>query len=116
MKQGLSFSFLVDISMGESTLQGGQNCCHIVLFSRGVCVWTSTMIISEHIFPNFLLNMVDYDTKNLIANNCFFPTYIVRFQSIFVAKKYISPCIKKCKYIQKMIEMIFSLYEICSIY
>ncbi len=72
MKQGLGFFFLVDISMGESILQGGQKCCHIVLFSRGVCVWTSTMIISKHIFPKFLLNMVDYNTKNLIANNFFF--------------------------------------------
>jgi hypothetical protein len=60
--------------------------------------------------------MVDYNTKNIIAKNFFFPTYIVRFQSIFVAKKYTSPCIKKYKYTQKMIEMIFSLYEICSIY
>jgi hypothetical protein len=59
--------------------------------------------------------MVDYDTKNSIAKN-FFLTYIVQFQNIFVAKNYTSLCTKKCKYIKKMIEMIFSLYEICSIY
>ncbi len=55
--------------------------------------------------------MVDYNTKNSIAKIFFFPTYIVRFQSIFVAKKCTSLCIKKCKYTQEMIEMI-SLYEI----
>jgi hypothetical protein len=32
------------------------------------------------------------------------------------AKKYTSQCIKKCKYIQNLIEMILSLYEICNIY
>jgi hypothetical protein len=60
--------------------------------------------------------MVDYNTKNSIAKNVFFSIYIVKFQNIFVAKKCTSLCTKKCKYIQKMIEMIFSFYEICSIY
>jgi hypothetical protein len=32
------------------------------------------------------------------------------------AKKKMSQHTKKCKYTQKMIEMIFSLYEMCSIY
>jgi hypothetical protein len=32
------------------------------------------------------------------------------------AKKIMSHCHKKWKYIQKMIEMIFNLYEICNIY
>jgi hypothetical protein len=32
------------------------------------------------------------------------------------AKKYISQRTKKCKYTQKMIEMIYSFYEICIIY
>jgi hypothetical protein len=40
----------------------------------------------------------------------------VRFQNIFVAKQCMSLCIKNCKYTQKMIEMIFTLYEICNIY
>jgi hypothetical protein len=69
--------------LGESTLRGGQKCCHIVLFSRGVHVWTSTMVILEHIFPNFLHNMIDYNTKNSIAilfnfSNlyCMIPNYI----------------------------------------
>jgi hypothetical protein len=53
--------------MGETILHGGQKCCHIVLFSRGVHVLTSTMVILEDIFPIFLRNMVHYDTKNSIA-------------------------------------------------
>jgi len=32
------------------------------------------------------------------------------------AKKKPSQLLEKCKYILKMIEMIFNLYEICSIY
>jgi hypothetical protein len=32
------------------------------------------------------------------------------------AKKYTSHHTKKCKYIQKMIKMIFNLSEICDIY
>jgi len=32
------------------------------------------------------------------------------------AKKKTSQLFEKCKYIFKMIEMIFNLYEICSIY
>jgi len=35
---------------------------------------------------------------------------------ICVKQIYTSQCIKKWKYTQKMIEMIFSIYEICSIY
>jgi hypothetical protein len=61
----------------------GQKCCHIVLFSRGVHVWTSTMVILQDIFPNFLHNMVDYNTKNSIAKKipfsnlyCVIPKYI----------------------------------------
>jgi hypothetical protein len=27
-----------DHTLGENTLQGGQKCCHIVLFSKGVHV------------------------------------------------------------------------------
>jgi hypothetical protein len=37
-------------------------------------------------------------------------------ESAFVTKKCTSLCTKKWIYIQKMIEMIFSIYEICSIY
>jgi hypothetical protein len=74
------------------------------------------MVIFEHVFPEFLHNMVNYNTKNSIAKNFIFQTYIVQFQNIFVAKKCMSLCTKKCKYTQKMIELIFSLYEICNIY
>jgi len=71
------------------------------------------MVMLEHIFPNFLHNMVDYNTNNLIAKILFFfPTYIVRFQSIFMAKKCKHYVLKKCKYTQKMIEMILSLWNL----
>jgi len=76
----------------ESALWGGQKCCHIILFSKGVHVWTLTMVILEHIFPNFVHNMVDHNTKIHSKINFFFPTYIVWFQSIFVAKKCTSLC------------------------
>ncbi len=74
------------------------------------------MVILGHIFLIFLHNMVDYNTKIQLQRKLFFPTYIVRFQNIFVAKQCMSLCIKNCKYTQKMIEMIFTLYEICNIY
>jgi len=74
------------------------------------------MVILEHIFPIFLHNMVDYNTNNSIAKKIIFSTYIVRFQSIFVAKKRMSLCTKNCKYTKKMIEMIFSFYENFSIH
>jgi hypothetical protein len=48
----------------EKHITRGQKCCHIVLFSNGVHVWTSTIVTLEHIFPNFLHNMVDFNTKN----------------------------------------------------
>jgi hypothetical protein len=51
---------------GESTLCGGQKCCQIVLFSKGVHVWSSSMVILEHIFLNFLHNMVDHNINNSI--------------------------------------------------
>ncbi len=72
MKQGLGFFSCWYLYGVKAHYKGGQKCCHIVLFSRGVCVWTSTMIILEHIFPNFLHNMVDYNTKISIAKNVFF--------------------------------------------
>jgi hypothetical protein len=55
----------------------------VTLFSSGVHVWTSTMVILEHIFPNFLHNMVGHNTKNLIKKKiiffnlyCVIPKYI----------------------------------------
>ncbi len=80
------------IVRGESTLWGDQN---VVLFSKSVHVWTSTMVILQHIFPIFLHNMVDYNTKSLITKKYFFPTYIVQFQNMFVANKCTSLCTKK---------------------
>jgi hypothetical protein len=70
--------------MGESTLGKGQKCYHIVLFSKGVHVWTLTMVILEHIFPNFSHIMVDHNTKyskikkKIPSSNlyCVIPKYI----------------------------------------
>jgi len=45
----------------------------------------------------------------------FFYVYDVMLEYI-CAKEYTSQHTKKCKYIQKIIEMIFNLYEICYIY
>jgi len=45
----------------------------------------------------------------------FFYVYDVMLKYICV-KEYTSQHTKKCKYIQKIIEMIFNLYEICYIY
>jgi hypothetical protein len=70
---------------------GGQKCCHIVLFSKVVRVWTSTMVILKHIFPNFLHNMVEHNTKNSI-------TKIFPFSNLYCAiPKYI--CGKKMYFI-----------------
>jgi len=60
--------------------------------------------------------MVDYNTKNLIAKKIHFSNLCCEVAKYICGKKRMSLCTKKCKYIQKMIEMIFSLYEICSIY
>jgi hypothetical protein len=64
---------------------GGQKCCHIVQFSKGVHVWISTIVIFKHVFSIFLHNMVDYNTKNSIAKEisfsnlyCEVPKYICR--------------------------------------
>jgi hypothetical protein len=87
---GSSITFGWSNLMGENTLQGGQKCCHIVLCFRGVNVWTSTMVILKHTFPNFLHYMVGHNTKNLIKKEIYFSNYIVWFQSIYVAKKCMS--------------------------
>jgi hypothetical protein len=42
--------------IGWKHTMGGQKCCHNVLFSRGVHVWTSTMVILEQSFAIFLHN------------------------------------------------------------
>jgi len=104
------------ISYGWNHIMGGQKCCHIVLFDRGVHVWTLTMVILEHIFPIFLHNMVNYNTNNSITKKSFFQLIVCDFKVYLWQKNVCQLCIKKCKYTQKIIEMICSLYEICSIY
>jgi hypothetical protein len=46
----------------------------------------------------------------------FFISYDVMLKYICAKNMYVTQHPKKCKYIQKMIKMIFNLYEICSIY
>jgi len=43
-------------TIGWNHTKGGQNFCHNVLFSKDVHIWTSTMVILEHIFANVLHN------------------------------------------------------------
>jgi hypothetical protein len=63
---GLIVCFYICVHGWKHT-RGGQKCCHIVYFFKDVHVWTSTMVILKHIFSKFLHNLVDYNTKKLIA-------------------------------------------------
>jgi hypothetical protein len=92
---------------------GAKMLSHCIFFQGCPCLNFNHGNIGAF-FPIFLHNMVDYSTKN--STTIFFLTYSLQFQNIFVKKKCTLMCNKKCKYTQKMIEMIFSLYEICNIY
>jgi len=89
--RGVTFCFLMSLLFlcvllfvgyrGWKHTGGGQKCCHIILFFRGVHVWTSTMVILEHIFSIFLHNMVNYNIsikKKIPFSNlyCVIPKYI----------------------------------------
>ncbi len=63
---GFNVCFYICVHGWKHT-RGGQKCCHIVYFFKDVHVWTSTMVILKHIFSKFLHNLVDYNTKKLIA-------------------------------------------------
>jgi hypothetical protein len=63
--------------------EGPKMLSHYIVFQRWGHVWTSTIVILEHIFSNVLHNMVDYNTKNSITKKihfsnlyCEVPTYI----------------------------------------
>ncbi len=60
--------------------------------------------------------MVCHNTKNLIEKKIHFSNLYCVIPKYISDKKKMSLCTKKCKYIKKMIEMIFSLYEIYNIY
>jgi hypothetical protein len=72
---------------GKTHYEGGQKCCHIVLFSRGVHAWTPTMVILEHIFPNLLHNLVDHNIKNLIKKKIHFSNLYCVIPKYICAKK-----------------------------
>jgi hypothetical protein len=74
------------------------------------------MVILEYILSKVLLNIVDYNIKIQSQRKFLFPTYIVRFQNIFVAKNVHYYVLKSANIFKKMIKMIFSLYKICGIY
>jgi hypothetical protein len=74
------------------------------------------MIILEHTFSNFLHNMVCHNTKNSIKKKIHFSNLYCVIPKYISDKKKMLLHTEKCKYILKMIEMIFSLYEIYNIY
>jgi len=111
----LDYHLSIFITVGENTIWGMKIFIHCTVFQRYPCLKFNQYNIGTYFFK-FLHNMINYNTKNSITKKFFFSTYIVKFQNIFVIKKCMSLCIKKYKYIPKMIEMIFSFYEICNIY
>jgi len=87
--------------MAENTLWGGgaKSVVTLYCFPRVSNFNHGDM---EHIFPKKLHNMIYYNTNNSITKNfLFFPTYIVRFQNIFVAKNCTTPCIKNANILKK---------------
>jgi hypothetical protein len=88
---------------------------HCIVFQGCPCL-NFNMVILEHIFSKCLHNMVDYNTKNSITNKIPFSNLYCAIPKHIFGKKSVALCTKKCKYTQKMIEMIFSLYKICNIY
>jgi hypothetical protein len=80
--------------MSESTLWEGKKCCHIVLFSKGVHFWTSTVVILEHIFPNVLYNMLDHNTKFNRKENTFFQLILCDSKT-YLWQKNVRQCVLK---------------------
>ncbi len=67
-------------------------------------------------FHNFLHIMVSQNPMKPNAKEITFFYFIECNVKIYFCNIYMSQSTKKCKYPQKMIEMIFNLYEICNIY
>jgi hypothetical protein len=89
---------------GESTLWRGKKCCHIVPFSKGVHIWASTMVILEHIFPNFLHNMIDYNIKNSITKKIHFSNLYCEVPKYICGKKKYILYSLRWKYIKKWLK------------
>jgi hypothetical protein len=102
---------------GKNTLQGGPNCCYIVLFFRGPMFELQLCHYYEGISLLFLHIMVGQNPNKSNSKEITFLNLIWCDVKVYLCQKiYTSHHIKKCTNIQKMIEMIFSLYEICNIY
>jgi len=93
--------------MGESTLGGGGGAkmlSHCIAFQGCPCLNFNHGDIGAY-FSKHLHNMVYYNTKNSIAKkNSFFQLILWGSKIYFWQKHCRSPCIKECKYTQKMIE------------
>jgi hypothetical protein len=54
--------------------------------------------------------------KSNVEQTKFFISYDVMLEYICAKNMYVTQHTKKCKYIQKMIKLIFNFYKICNIY
>jgi hypothetical protein len=82
---------------------GGRMLSHCIV-SKGVHVWTSTMVILKHIFLFFLHNMEYYNRKNWITILFFFQLILCDSKE-YLWQKYV--CIKKCKLLKKWLKWFF---------
>ncbi len=97
-------------SKWKHTMGGPKMLSHCTILQRCPCLNFNHDIL-EHIFPNFLHNMVCHNTKKSIKKKIHFFNLHCAIPKYICDKKKMSLCTKKWKYIQKMIEMIFSLYK-----
>jgi hypothetical protein len=101
---------------GENTLKGGQDGCLIVLFFKGTMFELQPYHYYKNISQYFCMLWLVKTKRNLMPKKVHF---IISYDVILkynCTKKCTLQSTKKCKYIQEMIEMIFNIYEICSIY
>jgi hypothetical protein len=75
------------------------------------------MVILKHVFSSFWHNMVNHNTKNSIKKRKSFSQFILCDSNIYLLQTNVHHYVfQKCEYILKLIEMVFSIYEICNIY
>jgi hypothetical protein len=102
--------------MGWKHIRKSQDYCHIVFFSRVPCLNFNHVIIMKDFY-----NVFAYYGKSKpkeIKCQINYLSYFIDFMLKYICAKniYITNLLKKCKHIQKMIEMIFNIYEICTMY
>jgi hypothetical protein len=81
-----NFFFLLFLGWMHTT-GGLKMFSHYIVFSKGVHFWTSTKVILEHIFSNFLHNMVDFNTKNSITKKIHFSNLYCEVPKYICGKK-----------------------------